>query len=82
MVILDLMSDDHVTGNAAIFWRKNMKNHNLLLAKWKILNIIIIFQVFGIAKFIGDVKFAVRQPRDRIRRHLLAGKYENTIIYL
>ena len=37
--MLDLMSDDHVTGDAALFWQKNMKNYNLILAKRIILNI-------------------------------------------
>ena len=64
------------------FLQKNMKNYNLLWAKRKIQNIFITFNVFGVEKFIGDVKFAVRRPHDQIRRHFFVGKYENTIIYL
>ena len=60
LMTLDVMSDDHVTGYAAIFWRKNMKNYNLLLVNWKILNVIITYTVFVVEKSIGDVKFAVR----------------------
>ena len=76
LVMLDLMSDDHVTRYAAIFWRNNMKNYNLLLANWKVLKIFAIFKVFRVEKFIGDVRFAIRQPRDRLRCHFLVRKYE------
>ena len=71
LAMLDLISDSHVIRYAAIFWRENMKNYNLLLAKWKILNIFIMFQVFGVEKLIRNVKFAVRLPRDLILRHFL-----------
>ena len=49
-----------------------MENYNLLLAERKILSL----KVFGVEKSIGNVKFAVRRPRDRIRRHFLAEKHE------
>ena len=69
LVKLDLTSDDHMIRYAANFWLENMKNYNLLLANWKILNIFITFQVFGVEKSIEDVNFAVQQPRDRMYRH-------------
>ena len=46
-----------------------MKNYNLLLDKRKILKIFITCLVFEIEKFIGDVKFVLRQPSDQICRH-------------
>ena len=35
LVMLDLISNDYVTGYAIIFWRENMKYCNLPLANWK-----------------------------------------------
>ena len=52
-----------------------MKNYNLLLAKRKILNIFITYEVFWVKKSIEEVKFVFQRARDLIRRHLLAGKY-------
>ena len=70
LVMLDLMFGDHMTGYVTIFWQENMKNCNLLSAKWKIF---ITYRVFEIEKSIRDVKFVVQRPRDRIRRHFLVG---------
>ena len=39
LVMLELVSDDHVSKYAAIFWWENMKNYSLLLAEWNILSI-------------------------------------------
>ena len=39
LLTLDLMSDDHATGYADIFWREKIKTYNLILVKWKILYI-------------------------------------------
>ena len=75
-VMLDLISQDLVTSYAAIFQQENMKNYNLLITNWKLLNIFIIQQVFGVKKFIQDVNFAVQRPCDRIRCHFQSGKHE------
>ena len=56
---LDLMSDGHVTGYVAIFWRENKKNYNLLLAKRKIVIKYITQEVFVVKMSIRDVTFAV-----------------------
>ena len=59
------MFDDYVTGYAAIFWPEKLKNYNLLLAQWKILNTLITFKVFGVKKSMEVVKSAVQRPRAR-----------------
>ena len=82
LLMLDLMSDDPVTGYATIFWQENTKNYNLLLANRKILNIYITYLVYVVEMFIEDVKFAVPRPHNQTHRHFFAGKYENTLIYL
>ena len=71
-----------MTGLAAILRRKNVKNYNLLVANWKILNIFITKMVFGVKKSISDIRFYARRPRDRVCCHFVVRKYENTKLYL
>ena len=79
LVTLDVMSDDFVTGYASIFRWENMKNYNLLLANWKILNIFYHLPGFGGEKSNGDVKFAVRRPCDKICRHYIQSRGHQTL---
>ena len=65
-----------MTGYATVFRVGKYENYNLLLAKWKILNIIGTQWVFEVEKSFGYIKFAVQQPRDRIHHLFLAGKHE------
>ena len=81
LVALDLMSDDHVTGYAALFWWKNTKNYNLLLAKRKVLNTFITKRFLG-SRNLQEKSKLLSNDHITDRSPFLAGKYENTIIYL
>ena len=76
LVASDLLLDGDVTEYGRHFGKNKCTRHKCKFYPIILKSHAADFIVFGLKEFVGDVRFYVQRPRDRIRRHFLKGKHE------